>query len=117
TGVSDATPPPAPLGKTSTLRIKLISKRASAARAKKGRTLSLRLRSTEKITKLAGRIVSGASRSPVVYGVGRLSRINGNGTLRIKLRRPLHKGSYRVDVTGRKAKGQRGTRTLHLAVH
>jgi hypothetical protein len=103
-------------GRTSTLRIALLSKRATAARARKGRTLSLRLRSTEKITRLAARITSGSTVHPVVYGTGRLRRINGRATLRIRLRRSLRHGSYRLDLTGIKAHGKRASRTLHLTV-
>ena len=53
-GPIGSTPARAP-ARTSTLRIRLLSKRASASRARRGRTLSLRLRSTEKITRLSGR--------------------------------------------------------------
>jgi hypothetical protein len=104
-------------GRTSTLRIKLLSKRATAARARKGRTLALRLRSTERVTRLAARITSGSTTHPVVYGTGRLKRISGRATLHVHLRRSLHRGSYRLDLTGIKAHGKRGSRSLHLAVH
>lgn len=101
---------------TSTLRIRLLSKRARAARARKGRTLALRLRSTERITHLAARIVSGSAVHPTVYGTGRLTRIDGRATLRVRLRRSLRHGTYRLDLTGVKRRGQRGSRSLHLAV-
>jgi hypothetical protein len=114
-GATGATPIRAP-ARTSTLRIKLLSNRASAARAHKGRTLALRLRSSEAITKLSGRITSGSTRNPRVYGTGRLKRINGTATLRVRLRRALHRGSYRLDLGGIKRKGQRASRSLHLTV-
>ena len=102
-GAETTTPPPAT---TSTvLPVKLItsSAKASKSKTKAGKSLSFKLQSTEQVTGLKATFKKGSTS----YGTGKLATLNGNGTLKVKLKKALKKGSYKLKLTGTTAGGAR----------
>jgi hypothetical protein len=98
------------------LPVTFATKSARASKTKKGKSLTLKLRSTETVTELTGRILSRSTKKPTVYGTGKLARLETTGNLKVKLRRALKKGTYRVELTGTTAFGEKGTVTSTLRV-
>jgi hypothetical protein len=94
-----------------TLPVSLVTKSAKAAKKKsKSKTLSLKLKSTEAITKIGAQLLKGKK----VVGTGKLASLNGTGTLKIKLKSKLKKGSYVLNLVGNKASGERATAAFKL---
>ena len=82
------------------LPVRILTKRAK--RLAKGKTLSIKLRASQSVTKLAAQLRRGNK----VYGKGKLAKLSGNGTLKLKLSRKLAKGKYVLDLAGNDSKGQ-----------
>ena len=82
----------------------------AAARAPKGRALSLRLKSTEPVTGLGARLRKGSK----ALGTGKLAKLGGSGTLKLKLARKVKKGTYDLDLAGNLADGRRALVTLKV---
>ncbi len=82
------------------LPVRILTKSSKALA--KGKTLSIKLRASQTVTKLAAQLRRGKS----VYGKGKLARLSGNGTLKLKLSRKLAKGKYVLDLAGNDSKGQ-----------
>jgi len=95
------TAPPTSRTKPGTLPITLASSTAKAAKAKKGRTLSLKLKSAERVTGIKATLKKGSTS----YGTGKLASLNGKGTLKLKLKKALKKGTYKLQLTGSTAAG------------
>jgi hypothetical protein len=101
---SGAAPTPGVTAPTSTtLPVKLVTSSTKASKGKKGKTLSLKVQSTEEVKNLSGALKKGSTS----YGSGKLATLNGNGTLKIKLKKALKKGSYKLSASGTTAGGSR----------
>ena len=93
------------------LPVTLVTKSAKAAKKKsKSKTLSLKLKSTEAITKIGAQLLKGKK----VVGTGKLASLNGTGTLKLKLKSKLKKGSYTLNLVGNRASGERATAAFKL---
>jgi hypothetical protein len=94
------------------LPVTLVTKSAKAAKKgkKSSKSLSLKLKSSEAITNLGAQLVKGKK----VYGTGKLASLNGTGTLKLKLKSKLKKGSYTLDLVGNRASGERATAAYKL---
>jgi hypothetical protein len=97
-GVSPTTNVSAPTS-SAALPVKVLTKRKKGV--KKGKTLPVKLRASEQVTKLVAQLRKGKS----VYGKGKLARLSGNGTLKVKISKKLKKGSYTLDLAGSDASG------------
>jgi hypothetical protein len=100
-------PTPNPGGPT-TLPIKVSGK----TKAPKKKSLKVKLKATEQITKLVAQLRKGKK----VLGRGKLAKLNKKGTLKLKLTRKAKKGKYLLDLAGNRANGQRGVSTLKLTL-
>jgi hypothetical protein len=108
-GAPPSTPAPAPAPTTAPptgaapadqkLPVKVLTKKA-----RRGKRVTIKLSSTEKLTKLSAQLVKGRMR-PV--GTGALARLSGKGKLELKLKGRPAKGAYRLDMAGTDAKGVR----------
>lgn len=112
-----STPPssgggPATTTGPTSLPVKLLTVKAAAKKAKKGRTLALKVRSSEPITGLALQIRN-AKKS---FGIGKLAKVSGNGTVKIKLKGALKKGKYIVDLVGKDAQGRQRSTAARFTV-
>jgi hypothetical protein len=100
-----------PTGASPVLPVTLVTKSAKAAKKKsKSKTLSLKLKSTEEITKLGAQLLKGKK----VVGTGKLAKLNGTATLKLKLKSKLKKGSYTLNLVGNRASGERATVAFKL---
>jgi hypothetical protein len=100
-----------PTGSTTTLPVTLVTKSAKAAKKKsKSKTLSLKLKSSEAITSLAAQLLKGKK----VVGTGKLAKLSGTATLKLKLKSKLKKGSYTLNLVGNRASGERATAAFKL---
>ena len=94
-----------PATASTVLPVKLItsSAKASKSKTKAGKSLSFKLQSTEEVTGLKATFKKGSTS----YGSGKLAKLNGKGTLKVKLKKALKKGSYKLKLTGTTAGGAR----------
>ena len=100
-----------PTGSSPVLPVTLVTKSAKAAKKKsKSKTLALKLKSSEAITKLGAQLLKGKK----VVGTGKLASLNGTGTLKLKLKSKLKKGSYTLNLVGNRASGERATAAFKL---
>jgi hypothetical protein len=100
-----------PTGSSPTLPISLVTKSAKAAKKKtKAKTLSLKLKSAEAITNLGAQLLKGKK----LVGTGKLAKLDGTGTLKLKLKSKLKKGSYTLNLVGNRASGERATAAFKL---
>ena len=83
-----------------TLPVRILTKRSKALA--KGKTLAIKLRASQPVTKLAAQLRRGRA----VYGKGKLAKLSGSGSLKLKLSRKLAKGKYVLDLAGNDSKGQ-----------
>ena len=83
------------------LPITLGTSAAKASKAKKGKSLSFKLTSTEAVTGLKGTLKKGKTS----YGSGKLATLDGKGTLKVKLKKSLKKGTYKLNLSGSTAAG------------
>jgi hypothetical protein len=95
------TTPPVSTTPPGTLPITLASSKAKAAKAKKGKSLSLKLKSTEQVTGITATLKKGST----TYGTGKLASLNGSGTLKVKLKKAMKKGTYKLQLKGSTAAG------------
>jgi hypothetical protein len=93
------------------LPITLKTSSAKAAKAKKGKSLSFKLASTDQVTNIKGTLKKGKSS----YGSGKLALLAGDGTLKVKLKKSLKKGTYKLNLTGDTAGGS-GKATFSVKV-
>jgi len=103
---------PTPTTGPTALPVKLVTTKAKAKAAKKGKKLTLKLKSSEPIKQLAAQIRNAKS----TFGVGKVAAINGNGKVTIKLKKALKKGSYFVDIAGNDGQGRHRTTSAKLTV-
>jgi hypothetical protein len=92
------------------LPVKVLTKKAR--QLKKGKTLVLKLSSSEPVTKLAAQLRKGTK----VIAKGKLARISGNGKLKLKLKSKLGKGKYVLDLAGSDARGAHRLTQAQLTV-
>jgi hypothetical protein len=97
-----------------TLPVRLSTSTAKASKAKKGKTLSLKLLSSEKVTAIKGKLTP--TKNSTSYGTGKLATLDGSGTLKIKLKRAMKKGAYKLALSGKNAAGQSGKGTFRIRV-
>jgi hypothetical protein len=95
---------------TGAFPVKLASK--SIKKAKKGKTVKVKLKSSEALTDVGVRIAKGSA----VYGTGKLAKLGRTGTVKVKLAKALKKGTYSFDVAGTDANGARRVGSLKLKV-
>jgi hypothetical protein len=93
------------------LPITLKTSSAKAAKAKKGKSLSFKLRSTEEVTGITAKLKKGSTS----YGSGKLAKLNGSGALKVKLKKALKKGTYKLQLKGSAAAGK-GKATFSVKV-
>jgi methionine-rich copper-binding protein CopC len=86
---------------SSALPITLLTSSAKASKAKKGKSLSFKLTSTDQVTDIKGTLKKGKTS----YGSGKLAILAGNGTLKVKLKKALKKGTYKLNLTGTTSDG------------
>jgi hypothetical protein len=98
-------------GVAGALPITLKTSSAKAAKAKKGKSISFKLTSAEQVTDIKGTLKKGKSS----YGSGKLAILAGNGTLKVKLKKSLKKGTYKLNLTGSTAAGS-GKATFSVKV-
>jgi len=98
-------------GTAGVLPITLGTSAAKASKAKKGKSLSFKLRSTEAVTAIKGTLSKGSSS----YGSGKLATLDGAGTLKIKLKKTLKKGTYKLALAGSTSAGA-GKATFRVKV-
>jgi hypothetical protein len=91
--------PPAPGG--GPLPVKVGTRSAKAKSARKG--IKVKLTSSEPLTGIAAQLVKGNK----VVGKGALAKLNGKGTLKLKIKGKPKKGTYRLDLAGTDASGAR----------
>jgi hypothetical protein len=104
---SDAAPGPVVAQtKEAPLPVKVLTKKA-----KRRKKLTIKLKSSEPITKLAAQLVKGKK----VAGKGSLAKINGKGKIKLKTKK-LKKGTYRLDLVGTDGKGARRFSSAKLKV-
>jgi hypothetical protein len=96
---------------TGALPITLGTSSAKASKAKKGKSLSFKLTSTEQVTDIKGTLKKGKTS----YGSGKLAILAGTGKLKIKLKKSLKKGTYKLNLTGTTASGA-GKATISVKV-
>jgi len=86
--------------------------RVATSRARAGRSIKVRVRSTGRIS----RVQAVLRRGKRTVGRGRLSRIDGSATLRLRAGKRLRRGRYVLQLTGRDASGAKVStrRTLTL---
>jgi hypothetical protein len=99
-------------GATRSLPVKVSTTATTAKKAKKSKSLSLKLKSTEKITALTAKLLKGKT----TYGKGKLAEINGTAKLKLKLSKKLKKGSYRINLAGSDTAGNKLTTTAKFKV-
>ena len=98
---SEATASPRPAQNAEApLPVKVTTTKFKASKVKKG--MSLKLTSTEPLTQLAAQIKKGRK----VFGKGRLAKLDGKGTLKLKAK-GLRKGAYTLDLVGTDGTGAR----------
>jgi hypothetical protein len=93
------------------LPITLKTSSAKAAKGKKGKSLSFKLKSTEEVTGIKATFKKGSTS----YGSGKLTKLNGSGTLKVKLTKALKKGTYKLQLKGSTAAGK-GKATFSVKV-
>jgi hypothetical protein len=103
-------PAPAPSQPAGPLPVKLASK--SIKKAKKGKTVKVKLKASEPLTSVGVRIAKGSK----AYGSGKLAKLSATKTVKVKLTSALKKGTYAFDVAGTDAKGARRVGSLKLKV-
>lgn len=96
-GPPPSSPPTAAAPADQKLPVKVLTRRAKA-----GKRVAVKLRSSEPLTKLSAQLVRGRK----AVGKGSLARLSGKGTLKLKLR-GAKRGSYRLDLAGTDSKGVR----------
>jgi hypothetical protein len=97
---------------TRSLPVKLSTTATTAKKIKKAKSLSLKLKSTEKITALSAKLLKGKT----TYGKGKLAQIDGSATLKLRLSKKLKKGSYTVTLAGTDSGGNALTTTAKYKV-
>jgi hypothetical protein len=101
---------PAPTTQAGTLPLKLKTTKVKPAKAHK--SVALKLQASQPVTKLGARLSKGKK----VFGTGKLAKLSGAGTLKIKLSKALKKGTYQLAIAGTDAQGRRGAATFKLRV-
>lgn len=71
--------------------------------AKRSKSIKVKLESSEPLTQVAAQLRKGKK----VAGKGKLSRLDGKGTLKLKAKRKPKKGSYVLDLVGTDGEGAR----------
>jgi hypothetical protein len=100
TGPSGPTGPTGPTGGTDTsLPFRAANTIGKAKKAKKGKTLKVKVRSTKPITKLSVTLKKSNGKGKAL-ATGKLKSLNGVGKLKLKLRKKLKKGRYLLLATG-----------------
>jgi hypothetical protein len=98
----ECTPEVAAAAAEQALPLRLVTRTASAKKARRARSLALTVRAAEELHEIAGELRRGKAR----YGKGSLEELRGTGRLRVKLSRRLTKGSYTLHLTGKVANGR-----------
>ena len=83
------------------LPVKVSSTKFKAAKVRK--SMALKLSSTETITNLGAQLKKGSK----VVGKGKLAKLAGKGTLKLKISKKLKKGKYVLDLAGTDSSGAR----------
>jgi hypothetical protein len=92
TSPAPPSPTPAPIATYATPSVTLLT--TTARRLRKGKVLALRMRSSVPLVGVAVQLRRGRTS----LGYARLARLPGTGTLKLKLTRPLKKGTYMLDI-------------------
>jgi hypothetical protein len=90
------------------LPVKLVTKSVKGGK----KALSVKLRSSEPLTGLGARL----SRGSKAFGSGKLAKLDGNGTLRLKLAKKPRKGAYALDIAGTDSQGRRRIASFKLKI-
>ena len=101
-----ATPPAQPPAQPQPAPVTINVTKARA----KGRVVSVSLRSSEDLTALTGTLKKGSR----TLGRGRLARLARTGTVKIKLKKKLKKGSYSFAVAAKDASGRNVSGTFKI---
>jgi hypothetical protein len=93
-------PPRAPAARERAPAIELLGPRTVAARS---RRVTFRVQAGEPLTAVRARLRRGAR----AIASARVARISGTGRLVLRARRPLRRGTYRLEISGAAADGRR----------
>ena len=114
------TPPPPPPpqaprreAQPESLAVTVSRSGGSARKANARRSFRLRLRSSEPISDLRAQVRGGA-RPRGTYASGTLASLDGEGAIRMRVRRRLEAGRYEVLVTGRDGSGREARKRAPL---
>jgi hypothetical protein len=100
-----------PGGPAPALPVELVTSSVKRSKAKKGKTLSFRLTSQDALTDIKGTLKKGSKS----YGSGTLGVLDVAGILKVKLKKSLKKGTYKLNLTGKTAAGD-GEATFNVKV-
>ena len=78
------------------LAVKLLTSSVKASKAKKGKSLSFRLSTQDNVSDVKATLKKGSKS----YGSGSLEVLDVAGTLKVKLKKSLKKGTYKLTLTG-----------------
>jgi hypothetical protein len=98
TACTGTTGPTGPAGST-VLPFKVSKSIGKAKKAKKGRSISVKVRSTAPITSLKAKLKN-ASGTGATLATGKLAQLDGAAKLKLKFKRTLAKGSYKLIASG-----------------
>jgi hypothetical protein len=108
---------PAATSAKARLKVEVLTKSATAATARKGKTIRVKLRSSEKITKLRGALLTAKVGETDVFAVGRVKRLKkGKSTLSLKVSRTPSRGSYSLVLAGVRSNRTRGNRSVTFQI-
>lgn len=106
---------PPPQRQRLAVRVLTRSVRASS-RDLRRRRLPLRLQSSEPVTNVTVQLLSRSRGRSRVVGRARLARLDGRGTLVVRLRGRVRRGQYRLDLAGSGANGGAARVTFRLRI-
>jgi hypothetical protein len=91
--------PTGPTGAAGTLPVTASKSLGKAKKAKKGKSISVKVSSTAPVTNLSAKLKK-ASGKGATLASGKLAQLNGPGKLKLKFKKTLKKGKYLLIATG-----------------
>jgi hypothetical protein len=117
TGPTGPTGPAGSGGGSTTVEANALNVKASkaAGSAKKaGKSKKAAVKLTGQATKITATLYKGSFKKPKVYGKGKLAKLAGKATLKLKLAKKVKKGSYALTLIGTNPDGRRAEKTFKV---